>query len=81
MIIDGAGFLEITSVALSVVDPVESFAVKPIGTPVTISAPTSLIEGVPKRVREPLSNESHLGPLERVYVMDESEEKVELGKV
>ena len=81
MFTEGAGIFEITRVASSVVEPVESVAVKPIGTPVTVSSPTSLLEGVPDKVRELLSNESQLGPLVREKVIGRSDEKVELGKI
>jgi hypothetical protein len=60
----GAGFVEITNVALRVLDPEESVAVKLIGIPVTASVPTSLLEGVPDIVRVLLSRESQLGPLD-----------------
>ena len=61
----GAGFVETINVALRVLDPEESVAVKPIGIPVTASVPTSLLEGVPDRVRVLLSRESQLGPLDK----------------
>jgi hypothetical protein len=61
----GAGFLETTNVALRVLDPEESVAVKPIGIPATASVPTSAVEGVPDRVRVLLSRESQLGPLDK----------------
>lgn len=77
---EGARFFETTSVAFSVVEPVGSLAVKPIGTPVIVSVPTSSVEGVPDRIRELLSSESQLGPLESVYVMGRVDENVGLGK-
>jgi hypothetical protein len=60
----GAGFVDTTNVALRVIDPEESVAVKPIGIPVTASVPASSLEGVPDRVRVLLSRKSQLGPLD-----------------
>lgn len=77
----GAGSLEMTKVALRVVDPVASVAVRSIVTPVTVSDPTSPVEGVPENVRVLLSSDNQLGPLESVYDIDSGEENVELEKV
>ena len=62
----GAGVLEMTRVAVRRVDPVASVAVIPTGTPVTVSCPASLTDGVPDRVRALPSSESQPGPFDKV---------------
>jgi hypothetical protein len=81
MAITGAGFIEMTIVALRVIDPEESVAVRPIATPVITPGPASLVEGVPDSVRLRPSKTNQLGPVDKLYVMGKDEEKVELGNV
>jgi len=81
MIMTGAGFFETARVALRVIDPEESVAVRLMAVPVTTPGPTSAADGVPDSVREVLSNNSQIGPLDKLYVIGKAEEKVELGKV
>jgi hypothetical protein len=73
--------LDTTNVAFIVVDPVESAAERVIGTPVIVSVPTSFAKGVPDKVLDELSKESHPGPLERIYEIGRVDEKVEFEKV
>ena len=80
MLTTGAGFLETTSVAYSVIEPDESLAVISIETPVTAPVPASAMDGVPNKVRVLLSRDSQLGPLERLYVIGSVDEKVEVEK-
>ena len=77
----GAGFLETTSVEFCVIDPDESLAVMSMATPVTAPVSASSVAGVPNKVRELLSRDSQLGPLESVYVIGSVDEKVEIEKV
>jgi hypothetical protein len=81
MAITGAGFFETTIVALRVIDPKESVAVRPIATPVRTPGLTSPVDGVPDNVRPGLSKINQLGPVDKLYVMGKDEEKVELGNV
>jgi hypothetical protein len=74
----GAGFLEITNVAFSVIEPDESPAVISIENPVISSVPASSIVGVPDKVRVLLSRDSQRGPLESMYVIGSVDEKVEV---
>jgi hypothetical protein len=77
----GAGFIDMINVEFMVEDPVVSVAVIPIGTPATVSFPTSSLEGVPNRVRVALSSDNHAGPSQSVYVIGRVEEKVDFGYV
>ena len=81
MLIMGAGSLEMTSVAFRVVEPVLSLAINSIGTPVTVSLPASLVEGVPDKVRLLLSSDNQVGALDREYCIGRSDEKVESENV
>jgi hypothetical protein len=73
----GPGSRDTTRVAVCVVDPEESVATRFRGTPATRPDGTSSGPGVPNNRREPLSMESHLGGLDKLYVMGEPEEKVD----
>ena len=66
MLTTGAEFFETARVALRVIEPEESVAVRSMATPVTLPVPTSAADGVPDNVRVVLSSDSQLGPLDNL---------------
>lgn len=81
MAIAGAGFLDLTIVAVEVTDPDVSLAVSSRTTPVTAFFPAPFEEGVPDRVRVLLYRENQLGAVESAQVRGSWEENAEPEKV